>query len=136
MFKNILFNSLSLSLQILFDFELRYGTNSNELLNNWSKYIQFIEEISNEAGGQSFEDPFEWAIDVLPFLNLLKLLPSTAAGRETKKAKISQQLNKFRRGNLLKKKIAFTISYLILNLYCSYTHRSKSIKLDLSSQLL
>lgn len=93
MFKNILFNSLSLSLRILFDFELRYGTNSNELLNNWSKYIQFIEEISNEAGGQSFEDPFEWAIDVLPFLNLLKLLPSTAAGRETKKAKISKSVN-------------------------------------------
>lgn len=57
--------------------------------------MQFIDEISDEAGGQSFEGPSEWPIDVLPFLNLLKLLPSTAAGRDTKKAKISKSVNSF-----------------------------------------
>lgn len=80
----------------MFDFELRYGElKSKELFHNWEKYKLFVNEIANEAGGQSLEALSEWSIDVLPFLYLLKLLPSTAAGRETKRAKIHKSVDSF-----------------------------------------
>lgn len=71
----------------MFDFELRFGEfKSNELFNNWEKYKQFVDEIVNDAGGHhSLENVSDYPIDVLPFLKLLKLLPSTATGRDTKK---------------------------------------------------
>lgn len=84
-------------MQIDFDFTVRYGEAiSNGLLQNWEKYESCVEEIlSNASGGSDLKNCTNWASDVLPYLNLLKLLPSTASGRGQKKVNFQQSVNSF-----------------------------------------
>lgn len=84
-------------MQIAFDFTLRYGeATSNGFLERWSKYENCVSEISNEACGGSTSESFDaWSPEVIPFLSLLKLLPSTGIGRKQKKVNFQKSADSF-----------------------------------------
>lgn len=83
-------------MQILFDFELRFGElKGKALFDSWENYKSFACVVADEAGGQTLEGFSEWNTDILPFLNFLQLLPSTAAGRDTKRAKVNKSVDSF-----------------------------------------
>ncbi|XP_017483331.1 PREDICTED: uncharacterized protein LOC108372200 [Rhagoletis zephyria] len=80
-----------------FDFNLRNGEAiSNSLLENWEKYESCVEKILiDAAGGPSLGNCTDWATEVLPYLMLLKLLPSTASGRAQKKVNFQKSVDSF-----------------------------------------
>lgn len=95
----------------MFDFELRFGNlKAKELFNNWDNYKKYVNEIADETCVQNLNGYSDWTSDVLPFLNLLKLLPSTSGGRETKKTKFQKSVNSF---------ITFN-EVIVKNTYCWY----------------
>lgn len=66
-------------MQILFDFELKYGKNVEGLSGNWLRYsINLKEVVEDTVSNTNYLTEIErWNSEIRPFLYLLKLLPPT-----------------------------------------------------------